>query len=160
MSNVRCDEHIHYDVTCASISDCLVYFVTRLIIDYLSQGCTMCCSCSNQVTLHALVTPLHKRHGLDTNNLANYRPVSNIGFVSKVLERYVANAMREHVDNNGYNDAFQSAYRPRHSTETALVRIHNDLMQSMNCRRGVLLAVFCPGFQKGRVPSEKGTLAR
>ena len=36
---------------------------------------------------HALVTPLHKRHGLDTNNFANYRPVSNIGFVSKVLER-------------------------------------------------------------------------
>ena len=88
---------------------------------------------------HALVTPLHKRHGLDTNKLANYRPVSNIGFVSKVLERYVANAVREHVDNNGYNDAFQSAYRPRHSTETALVRIHNDLMQSMDCRRGVLL---------------------
>ena len=48
--------------------------------------------------------------------------------------------MREHVDNNGYNDAFQSDYRPRHSTETAtaLVRIHNDLMQSMDCRRGVL----------------------
>ncbi len=40
----------------------------------------------------------------------------------EVLERYVANAVREHVDNNGYNDAFQSAYRPRHSTETALVR--------------------------------------
>ena len=90
---------------------------------------------------HALVTPLHKRHGLDTNNLANYRPVSNIGFVSKVLERYVANAVREHIDNNGYNDAFQSAYRPRHSTETALVRIHNDLMQSMYCRRGVLLVL-------------------
>ena len=90
---------------------------------------------------HALVTPLHKRHGLDSNNFANYRPVSNIGFVSKVLERYVANAVREHVDNNGYNDAFQSAYRPQHSTETALVRIHNDMMQSMDCRRGVLLVL-------------------
>ena len=89
----------------------------------------------------ALVTPLHKRHGLDSNNFANYRPVSNIGFVSKVLERYVANAVREHVDNNGYNDAFQSAYRPRDRTETALVRIHNDMMQSMDCRRGVLLVL-------------------
>ena len=47
--------------------------------------------------------------------------------------------MREYVDNNGYNDAFQSAYRPHHSTETALVRIHNDMMQSMDCRRRVLL---------------------
>ena len=90
---------------------------------------------------HALVTPLHKRHGLDTNKFAKYRPVSNIGFVSNVLERYVANAVREHVDNNGYNDAFQSAYRPRHSTDTALVRIHNDMMQSMDCRRGVLLVL-------------------
>ena len=50
-------------------------------------------------------------------------------------------AVHEHVDNNGYNDAFQSAYRPRHSTETALVRIHNDMMQSMDCRRGVLLVL-------------------
>ena len=93
---------------------------------------------------HALVTPLHKRHGLDSNNFANYRPVSNIGFVSKVLERYVANAVREHVDNNGYNDAFQSAYRPRHSTETALMQIHNDMMQSMDCRRGVLTSATRP----------------
>ena len=59
----------------------------------------------------------------------------------EVLERYVANAVREHVDNNGYNDAFHSAYRPRHSTETALVRIHNDMMQSMDCHRGVLLVL-------------------
>ena len=49
--------------------------------------------------------------------------------------------MRGHVDNNGYNDAFQSAYRPRNSTETAPVHVHNDLMQSMDCRRGVLLVL-------------------
>ena len=71
-------------------------------------------------------------------NFANYRPVSNIGFVSKVLERYVTNTVRELVDNNGYNDAFQSAYRPRHSTETAQVRIHNSIQF---CRRAVLLVL-------------------
>ena len=49
--------------------------------------------------------------------------------------------MHEHVDNNGYNDAFQSAHRPRHSTETALVSIHNDMMQSIDCRRGGLLVL-------------------
>ena len=75
--------------------------------------------------------------------LCQLSPVSNIGFVSKVLERYVANAVREHVDNNGYNDAFQSAYRPRHSAETALVRIHNDLMQSMVWTLKWLVCKFC-----------------
>ena len=43
----------------------------------------------------------------------------------KTLERYVANELRRHIDANGFNDPFQSAYRPRHSTETALVRRHD-----------------------------------
>ena len=114
--------------------------------DYMPNWCT-CWTYSDRISIwHCfgwhethIGTPLHTRRGLDTNNFANYRPVSNIGFVSKVLERYVSNAVREHVDNNDYNDAFQSAYRPRHSTETALVRMHNVMMQSMDCRRGVLL---------------------
>ena len=88
---------------------------------------------------HALVTPILKKPGLDVNSLANYRPVSNLSFVSKTLERYVANELRRHIDANGFNDPFQSAYRPRHSTSTALVRIHEDMTQAIDSRRGVLL---------------------
>ena len=45
------------------------------------------------------------------------------------------------LDINGYNDPFQSPYRPKHSTETALVQIHEDLMQAVDSRRGVLLVL-------------------
>ena len=56
---------------------------------------------------HALVTPILKKRGLDVNSLANYRPISNLSFVSKTLERYVANELRRHIDANGFNDPFQ-----------------------------------------------------
>ena len=68
---------------------------------------------------HALVTPILKKRGLDVNSLTNYRPISNLSLVSKTLERYIANELRRHIDANGFNDPFQSAYRPRHSTETS-----------------------------------------
>ena len=90
---------------------------------------------------YALVTPILKKSGLDVNSLANYRPISNLSLVSKTLERYVANELRRHIDANGFNDPFQSAYRPRHSTETALVRIHEDMTQAIDSRRGVLLVL-------------------
>ena len=90
---------------------------------------------------HALVTPILKKRGLDLNSLANYRPISNLSLVSKTVERYVAYELRRHIDTNRFNDPFQSAYRPIHSTETALVRIHEDMTQSTDSRRGVLLVL-------------------
>ena len=59
--------------------------------------------------------------------------------MSKTLERFVASELRHYLDTNGFNDLFQSAYRPKHSTETALVRIHEDLMQAVDSRRNVLV---------------------
>ena len=81
------------------------------------------------------------KRGLDVNCLANYRPISNLSFLSKTLEGYVAKELRYYLDINGYNDPFQSAYLPKHSTETALVRIHEDLIQAVDSRRGVLLVL-------------------
>ena len=90
---------------------------------------------------HAIVTPILKKRGLDVNCLTNYRPISNLSFLSKTLERYVASELRHYLDTNGFIDPFQSAYRPKHSTETALVRIHEDLIQAVDSRRGVLLVL-------------------
>ena len=46
---------------------------------------------------HGLVTPLLKKPGLDKEDLSNYRPITNLSFVSKVLERIVSNQLDQHL---------------------------------------------------------------
>ena len=89
----------------------------------------------------ALITPVLKKTSLDSNELMNYRPISNLSFVSKLLERHIAADLRCYIDENTLLDPFQSAYRPRHSTETALVRIHDDIMQALDRKKGVILVL-------------------
>ena len=76
----------------------------------------------------AIVRPLLKKHNLDPNNLKNYRPVSNLPFVSKLLEKTVLRQLNDHLSTNDLLHPFQSAYRANHSTETALLHILNDLL--------------------------------
>lgn len=59
---------------------------------------------------HALLTPILKKCGFDINSFANYRPMFNLSFVSKTLERYVANELHHHIDAHGFSDPFQSAH--------------------------------------------------
>ena len=68
----------------------------------------------------AVVTPLLKKPNLDLI-LKNYRPVSNLSFLSKLTERAVRLQMHKHLIRNDLFDHLQSAYRPNHSTETALI---------------------------------------
>ena len=72
---------------------------------------------------HAVVTPLLKKAGIDADKLASYRPISQLSFVSKLLEKHVAIQIRQHMEFNDLFDTFQSAYRPAHSCETAMVHI-------------------------------------
>jgi hypothetical protein len=80
----------------------------------------------------AVVKPLLKKSNLDPETLSNYRPVSNLSFLSKLLERAVADQLVSHLDTNGLQVKFQSAYRAAHSTETALLRILNDLLSMVD----------------------------
>ena len=90
---------------------------------------------------HALVTPLLKKQSLDPNNAKNYRPVSNLSFLSKVLEKVVAGQLLEHMVTFDLHEPLQSAYRSGHSTETALVRVQNDLLQAVDKKQGVILVL-------------------
>ena len=89
----------------------------------------------------AFVSPLIKKITLDCEILKNYRPVSNLSFISKLIERVVCTQLISHLKSNGLYEVFQSAYREFHSTETALLRVQNDLLLSVDDSGGVILVL-------------------
>ena len=88
---------------------------------------------------HALVTARLKKPTLDLTDLNSYRPISNLSFTSKLVERCVAPRFVAHCEQNRLFPDMQSAYRRHHSTETAVLTVHNDIIQAID--RGQLTAL-------------------
>jgi hypothetical protein len=94
-----------------------------------------------QAFKQAVVTPLIKKASLDPEELKNYRPVSNLAFVSKLVEKVVSSQLNAYLVNNELSEVFQSAYRKGHSTETALLRVQNDVICAIGQQKVVLLVL-------------------
>ena len=88
----------------------------------------------------ALVCPLLKKPGLDII-FKNFRPVSNLAFLSKLTEKAVFHQIHEHMVNTNLYPNAQSAYRVHHSTETALLKVKNDILLNMNKQHVTLLVL-------------------
>ena len=78
------------------------------------------------------ITPVLKKHSLDTSILSNYRPIYQLSTISKVLERVVSTQLTSYLVSNSIADKFQSAYLPLGGTETALTKIINDIATSID----------------------------
>ena len=76
----------------------------------------------------AVVKPLLRKDNLDLNVLKNYRPVSNIPYISKVLEKVAVKRLTNHLDINGLQEDYQSAYKLMHRTETSLLKMKHDFL--------------------------------
>ena len=82
-----------------------------------------------------------KKSTLDPDYFQNFRPVSNLSFLSKVIEKIVAAQLLKHLEKNNLLDKMQSAYKSGHSTETALLRVHNDIMMAVDKKKHVSLVL-------------------
>src|SRR5271156_2955422 len=73
-----------------------------------------------------------KNTKLNSNSMSSCRPISNLLYSSKLLERCVSKQLNNYLSSSALYEAYQSAYRPLHSTETALLRVQNDILTNMD----------------------------
>ena len=81
---------------------------------------------------YAYITPILKKHNLDSTKLSNLRPVSQLSSISKTMMRIVARQLIYYITSNSILDFFQSIYLPNRSTETALNIVCIDIILSMD----------------------------
>src|SRR6218665_1606648 len=95
---------------------------------YLSfaEGCFPSCFKS------ALVTPLLKKPYLDPGNLSNFRPISNLNNISKIIERLFLTRIKNYIESSPNFGPYQSAYREGYSTETALTSRLDNIFSSID----------------------------
>ena len=85
----------------------------------------------------AIVCPVLKKSTLDKNVLPNYRPVSNIRYYYKIIEKIASSQLQEHLQLHGLQEEYQSANRAQHSTETTLLRVKTDILTEMDADRAI-----------------------
>ena len=87
----------------------------------------------------AELVPTVKKPNADYEQFPNFRPISNLKMVSKVIEKMAAMQLMDHVTTHHLDEWFQSAYKLHHSTETTLVRVQNDIARAIDSNKSVLL---------------------
>lgn len=114
-------------------SDILVPFLTKFINYCLFNGIMP------DALKIAKITPILKKSGENCELLKNFRPVSNLKFISKLMERVVVRQLNCYLNHNGLLEKFQSAYKTAHSTETALLKIQSDILMSLDNGKAVVV---------------------
>jgi hypothetical protein len=89
----------------------------------------------------ALITPLLKKPSLCPDDLSNYRPVSNLSFLSKLVERAAVKQLTAHLNFFNFFAPVQSGYNRHHSPETALLRVVNDMRMAVDAGDAALLSL-------------------
>ena len=84
------------------------------------------------------MTTLLKKTGLDSADVSNIRPISNLSVMSKVVERAIVSQLTEYLSADDFLPCLQSASRKRHSTETAMLRVWSgDVIMMRHTSTGV-----------------------
>ena len=87
----------------------------------------------------ARITPILKKANADPDDVKNYRLISNLSFLSKVLEHVVSSQLQSYLDENELHSKLQSEYRQHHSTEAALIPMQNDLLWAVDGNKEAIL---------------------
>ncbi|KAK3531957.1 hypothetical protein QTP86_002245 [Hemibagrus guttatus] len=116
-----------------TISPDLLPFITTVINGSLMSGHVP------TAFKKARVIPILKKPALDPSDISNYRPVSLLSFLSKILERVVCNQLSDYLMQNNLLDPNQSGFKAAHSTETALLAVTEKLHAARSAKLSSVL---------------------
>ena len=86
-----------------------------------------------QTTPDSCIKPLLKKANLDLLD-KNFRPASNLSFISKPIERCAASNIVTYAEEDNLMEPNQSAYHQHFSTETSVLKVCADILKAMdNC---------------------------
>src|SRR6218665_3067150 len=128
--------------------DPLPTFLLQKLVDVLLPFLTCLCNQSIQDGIlpqsqkRLILIPVLKREGLNTTDPSNYRPIANVTFLSKIIERVAASKLIAYLEINKLLPVCQSGFRKGHSTETPLLRLLSDIYGAVDRSRLTLLALF------------------
>jgi hypothetical protein len=88
----------------------------------------------------AVIKPILKMKGSRADSLTNYRPISNIKSIAKLIESIAASRLKHHLEKVSFLHPLQSAYRRSFSTETATLQVASDWYSSLDCNQLVCVA--------------------
>ena len=117
-----------------SCIDLLAPFIAHLFNVSLTTGLVP------SVWKRASITPVPKKGNVDATNVKSHRPISNLPTLSKILERLVCSQLRSYLESHDLMPRLQSAYRPGHSTETAVLKLSSDILCAMDTGKVGLLS--------------------
>jgi len=107
----------------------LIHTITNIVNLSLTSGHF------HPILKESVISPLLKKPTLDKDQVSNYRPISNLSLISKIIERVVKSRLTDHLVSNGLLNPNQSAYCKHHSTETALLYIHDHLINAIGSQK-------------------------
>ena len=93
--------------------------------------------------MRSIITPVIKKNQ-PHQDLSSYRPISNMSFLSKFIERVVSSRIDRFILSRNLFPSFQSVYRPFHLTETVLLHLCNEIAVSRN--KGLITCVVMRDF--------------
>ena len=127
-----------------SCSDPIPTWLIKKCIDYLvpiiTVGINLSLSSGNMPSnlKEAILIPLIKKACLNPEIFNHFRPISNLTYLSKHIEKVVATRLFDHMTTNGLHECLQSSYQKYHSTETALTCIHDDILRAVDEKQCVI----------------------
>jgi hypothetical protein len=92
------------------------------------------------VLKHAVIVPVPKKFNNSLDDLSNYRPISNLKLMSKLLERLVASRITQQLEDARFLHPNQSSYRRKYSTETATLQVYSEWSEALDQGNVVIVA--------------------